>query len=354
MLFPRCCGAGCRGPARRPGSGRWCLRGWRVLPLSQTWVYIVFLHFGGGALAGTHLGAVIVGGLLVALLLVPLFQFVVRTGWEYGPVRMLEPLRWGGAFHDFLDEIRRARASRGSGTPGEPGPTENPDAGSQLLTWIIRLSTLAGGDTGSCSSALGTGRSPGPELNGWSPGGSACHLVGCAAPAATRRREAVPALVVRRRAPLADVVPHASWDVPAVPTAAVRLNSRFIPPRGDEVPPVLVFRVHHGGSPVTGSRPAPSAGAEVMADCSDSGSCCRWWRSPWRLARYTFGLAPGLGHPVRRARQPDDHVHLRPEARANLAVSSRIPTNGEPPVRYGGNRRLGWPQGDADRQYDAE
>ena len=154
-----------------------------MLPLSQTWVYIVFLHFGGGALAGTHLGAVIVGGLLVALLLVPLFQFVVRTGWEYGPVRMLEPLRWGGAFHDFLDEIRRARASRGSGTPGEPGPTENPDAGSQLLTWIIRLSTLAGGDTGSCSSALGTGRSPGPELNGWSPGGSACHLVGCAAPA---------------------------------------------------------------------------------------------------------------------------------------------------------------------------
>ncbi|MGZ4543601.1 MAG: hypothetical protein ACXVXI_10875 [Mycobacteriaceae bacterium] len=94
-------------------------------------MYIVFLHFGGGALARTHLGAVIVGGLLAALLLVPLFQFVARTGWEYGPVRMLEPLRWGSAFRDFLAEVREARASRDSGEVGEPGPAEHPDVGAQ-------------------------------------------------------------------------------------------------------------------------------------------------------------------------------------------------------------------------------
>jgi hypothetical protein len=96
-----------------------------------TWLYIVFLHFGGGALARLSLGAVIVGGLLVALTLVPLFQFVARSGWKYGPVRMLDPLRWGSAFRDFFDEVREARALRDSGKVGEPEPTEDPDAGSQ-------------------------------------------------------------------------------------------------------------------------------------------------------------------------------------------------------------------------------
>lgn len=99
-----------------------------------TWFYIVFLHFGGGALASDSLGSVIVGGLLAALVLVPLFQFVARSGWEYGSVTMLDPERWVSAFRDFFNEVQEARRSRGSDGVGESGPAKDPDAGSQLLT----------------------------------------------------------------------------------------------------------------------------------------------------------------------------------------------------------------------------
>jgi hypothetical protein len=106
-----------------------------------TWLYVVFLHFGRGALATDSLGSVIVGGLLAALVLVPLFQFVARSGWEYGSVMILDPQRWVSAFRDFFEEIREARGSRGSDGVGEPGPAEDPDAGSPLLTWIMTRSS---------------------------------------------------------------------------------------------------------------------------------------------------------------------------------------------------------------------
>jgi hypothetical protein len=94
------------------------------------WLYIIFLHFSGGALAKLSLGTVIIGGFLLLLNFLSFFQFVARSGWEDGAVRMLDPVRWGSAFRDFLEEVRKARASRDSGKVGEPGQTHDPSSGS--------------------------------------------------------------------------------------------------------------------------------------------------------------------------------------------------------------------------------
>ncbi len=59
-----------------------------------TWLYIVLLHFGGGALAHDPVGLIVVAGIGAASLLAPLFQFIARSCWEYGSLALLDPLRW--------------------------------------------------------------------------------------------------------------------------------------------------------------------------------------------------------------------------------------------------------------------
>jgi len=70
------------------------------------------LHFGGGALAKDSLSLIAVAGLGAALLLVPLFQFVARSCWEYGFLTVFDPVRWRGASRAVHDEVRRAREAR--------------------------------------------------------------------------------------------------------------------------------------------------------------------------------------------------------------------------------------------------
>jgi hypothetical protein len=86
-----------------------------------TWLYIVLLHFGGGALAKDPLSLVAVAGLGAAVLLVPLFQFVARSCWEYGFVTVFDPVRWRGAFRAVHDEVRRARELRVPREADKPG-----------------------------------------------------------------------------------------------------------------------------------------------------------------------------------------------------------------------------------------
>jgi hypothetical protein len=89
-----------------------------------TWLYIVLLHFGGGALAHDPMGLIVVAGIGAASLLAPLFQFIARSCWEYGSLALLDPLRWRGAARTVADEIRRSRAAGASGRPGPPATTQ--------------------------------------------------------------------------------------------------------------------------------------------------------------------------------------------------------------------------------------
>ena len=91
-----------------------------------TWLYIILLHFGGGALARDPLGLIVVTGLAAALILVPVFQFVARSCWEYGFVAVFDPVRWHGAFRVVFDEVLGARGSGVVGKPHGPGPARNP------------------------------------------------------------------------------------------------------------------------------------------------------------------------------------------------------------------------------------
>jgi hypothetical protein len=56
-----------------------------------TWLYIVLLHFGGGALAHAALGLITVAGIGAAALLAPLYQFIARSCWEYGSLTLFDP-----------------------------------------------------------------------------------------------------------------------------------------------------------------------------------------------------------------------------------------------------------------------
>jgi hypothetical protein len=94
-----------------------------------TWLYIVLMHFDKGALASYPLGLIVVSGLGAAALLAPLFQFVTRSCWEYGPVVVFDPVRWRSAFLAVFDEVRRARAARVSDKVGKPGLAGDPQAG---------------------------------------------------------------------------------------------------------------------------------------------------------------------------------------------------------------------------------
>jgi hypothetical protein len=100
-----------------------------------TWLYIILLHFGGGALARDPLGLIVVTGLAAALILVPVFQFVARSCWEYGFVAVFDPVRWHGAFRAVFDEVLGAHGSdvtdkrHGPGQPHQAQPQPADRAG---------------------------------------------------------------------------------------------------------------------------------------------------------------------------------------------------------------------------------
>jgi hypothetical protein len=91
-----------------------------------TWIQIMLLHF-SGQLPTTPLGALLVAGLGVAVLLTPLYQFISRSCWEYGIEAVLDPLRWHGAWRKVYDEVRSsfgsdaaARTSSSANARGAP------------------------------------------------------------------------------------------------------------------------------------------------------------------------------------------------------------------------------------------
>lgn len=87
-----------------------------------TWASVVAEHFFGGLLWRTSVWLALVGGLTAAALLAPLYQFMARSGWEYGVGVVLDPAAWRKAWRtvgvDFklawehaerADELKRER-----------------------------------------------------------------------------------------------------------------------------------------------------------------------------------------------------------------------------------------------------
>jgi hypothetical protein len=77
-----------------------------------TWIDIVLLHFAGGPLASTSVPVLMVAGFGVATLLVPVYQFMARSCWQYGPTAVLDPVRWRDAVVKVRREIKDARRAR--------------------------------------------------------------------------------------------------------------------------------------------------------------------------------------------------------------------------------------------------
>ena len=72
-----------------------------------TWVYLFTMRFGQGALSGRDFNtlAVAVGGAGVALLLVPMYQYTIKSCWEHGLENLLDPVRWRSAVRDVFREL---------------------------------------------------------------------------------------------------------------------------------------------------------------------------------------------------------------------------------------------------------
>ena len=75
-----------------------------------TWIDIVLLHFAGGPLASTSVPVLMVAGIGVATLLLPLYQFMARSCWQYGTA-VFDPARWRDAVVKVRKEIKAARRS---------------------------------------------------------------------------------------------------------------------------------------------------------------------------------------------------------------------------------------------------
>jgi hypothetical protein len=76
-----------------------------ALAATATWFYIFLQHFFGGPLAGPSVGLVALGGLAVAALLAPVYQFVARSCWEHGVLVVLDPVRWRDAWRKVRENI---------------------------------------------------------------------------------------------------------------------------------------------------------------------------------------------------------------------------------------------------------
>jgi hypothetical protein len=81
---------------------------------SATWGYVFAEHFFAGPLAGPSLGVIAVGGLAVAALLVPVYQFMARSCWEYGIEVVLDPKRWGDTRRNLWRELGGAFGAKPS------------------------------------------------------------------------------------------------------------------------------------------------------------------------------------------------------------------------------------------------
>ena len=77
-----------------------------------TWIDILLLHFVGGPLASTSLPVLIVAGFGVATLLVPLYQFIARSCWQYGAAAVFDPVRWRAAVVKVRGDIKAAKRSQ--------------------------------------------------------------------------------------------------------------------------------------------------------------------------------------------------------------------------------------------------
>jgi hypothetical protein len=77
----------------------------------STWIYALLLHFGGGPLATTPVRVLLVAALGVATLLAPLYQFMARSCWQYGPEAVFDPVRWRAAVTKVHEELEAAYLS---------------------------------------------------------------------------------------------------------------------------------------------------------------------------------------------------------------------------------------------------
>ena len=77
-----------------------------------TWIYILLSHLAGGPLASTSVPVLLVAGVGVATLLLPLYQFMARSCWQYGSEAVFDPVRWCAAVVKVHREIAVANASR--------------------------------------------------------------------------------------------------------------------------------------------------------------------------------------------------------------------------------------------------
>ena len=63
-------------------------------------------------LASTSVPVLLVAGVGVATLLLPLYQFMARSCWQYGSEAVFDPVRWCAAVVKVHREIAVANASR--------------------------------------------------------------------------------------------------------------------------------------------------------------------------------------------------------------------------------------------------
>jgi hypothetical protein len=95
-----------------------------------TWAYILLLHLAGGPLATTSVQVLLVAGFGVATLLVPLYQFMARSCWQYGTEAVFDPMRWCAAVVEVHKEIKAAKASYRHAMLGQSTDTPSPRADS--------------------------------------------------------------------------------------------------------------------------------------------------------------------------------------------------------------------------------
>jgi hypothetical protein len=77
-----------------------------------TWAYVLLLHLAGGPLASTSVPVLLVAGFGVATLLVPLYQFLARSCWQYGSDAVFDPVRWRAAVVRVYREINAVDPSQ--------------------------------------------------------------------------------------------------------------------------------------------------------------------------------------------------------------------------------------------------
>lgn len=113
-----------------------------------TGLYALAEHFFGGPLAGPSLWVVLVGGLAVAALLAPAYQFVARSCWQYGIEVVLDPERWRDTRRKVWRELGGAfdpDDASGNAQPAAPGETAPPNASASPVGTAVQPDGEAAG-----------------------------------------------------------------------------------------------------------------------------------------------------------------------------------------------------------------